>query len=382
LKQDLVIQRQKPKDFSRFFNEEGKIRLHHVRGAVFGESISDEDLVKLYKQWKSQNEYLCLYRKKKGAVRDVTYGYDFKFVKCSKRGNKVYNWRIRKRFDEIETVSYELGHDFIFDPNAKIKKTNVLFCTFTYDTKRMSSYEAWFDIGRDWNRTITRLRRSFDCGIEVLRVWESTKKGYPHIHAVLIFVGKEFEVFEHVDKADSENTSIPVKTSYRLSNSDVRETIQNSYHSHVDVQGVNSVGGAVGYILKYLRKEHSDDPDSQEPVQEMKSSSLSLAKMWLHKKRSYAVSGGFAEKLKEIRLDSLSAQFKSKTIQITFDGKKIDDRWHILRRKDKKGKSVIATFSEKELWKNKKLQVGIERGNFVLETSNVFGIKMGGCFVE
>ncbi|GAH23644.1 unnamed protein product, partial [marine sediment metagenome] len=82
------------------------------------------------------------------------------------------------------------------------------------------------------------------------RSWESTKLFYPHIHLIIGFTDKEFELFEHKDKYG--------KIKLRVSDQD-RDIINKYWHSFIDIQGVDNSVGAVEELTKYVTKELNTD---------------------------------------------------------------------------------------------------------------------------
>jgi len=283
---------------SEYTNSRGKIRLVKVRDCLNRGVISDDDLIELYKNWRDQNEYLilCYHR------RD--FRLEYRAIKCAKRGNDVYNWRIGQKFKELEMLASLYGENKIFDINQAEPKTNCLLVTFTYDTKLKNKIDAWHDISLEYNRAITRLRQKFG-KISVLRVWESFRNGYPHIHAILLFDDKRFNVFEHWTTNNKSTFRIQEKAEF-----------SKVWHSNVDVLGVSSVRGAVGYLIKYLKKVHSGESKHN----------LTLANLWINHKQSFAMSGNlnFAERLANIRLDLRNLRnSKRPIIQTTLEGEKI-----------------------------------------------------------
>ena len=281
---------------SEFTNSRGKIRLAKVRDCLNRGVISDNDLIEIYKNWRDQKEYLvlCYHR------RD--FRLEYRAIKCAKRGNDVYNWRISQKFKELEILADFYGDTEIFDINQPEPKTNCLLVTFTYDTKLKNKIDAWHDISSEYNLAITRLRQKFG-KISVLRVWESFRNGYPHIHAILLFDDKRFNVFEHWTSNN--------KSTYRIQE---KAEFSKVWHSNVDVLGVSSVKGAVGYLIKYLRKVHSGESKHNQ----------TLANLWINHKQSFGMSGNFAERISSIRLDLGNLRnSKRPIIQTTLDGEKI-----------------------------------------------------------
>jgi len=174
--------------------------------------------------------------------------------------------------------------------------------TFTYDTKLKNKIDAWRDISAEYNRAITRLRQKFG-KISVLRVWESFRNGYPHIHAILLFDDKRFNVFEHWTTSNKSTFRIQEKAEF-----------SKVWHSNVDVLAVSSIKGVVGYLVKYLKKVHSGESKHD----------LTLASLWINHKQSFAISGNFSERLASIRLDFRNLRnSKRPKIQTTLEGKKI-----------------------------------------------------------
>ena len=284
-----------------FYNDEGKIRLARVREELKHQNITDEDLVRIYKKWRDENEYVVY------AQVNYDYSIQYRAIKCSKRGNDVYNWRIKQRFAEMDALAESYGDEKIFDINEPEPKTNCLFVTFTYDTKLTDRESAWNQISKDYNRTITRLRRKYG-KINVLRVWESSKRGYPHIHAIMMFEKKSFSVFEHWNKGST-------KSSFRIQE---KYEFDKVWHSNVDVLAVSSVKGVLSYITKYLRKVYSGNSKYE----------LTIARLWIHRKQSFAISGQFLEQLRNIRLDSRSLHNSNKKlVQTTLEGIKLKPKF-------------------------------------------------------
>ncbi|GAI64267.1 unnamed protein product, partial [marine sediment metagenome] len=102
-------------------------------------------------------------------------------------------------------------------------------------------------------RFITTLRKEFG-HIKVFRNWEAFGEkepdgkvhadGYPHIHAVLLFEDYEFPV----SLRDRHKH-------FRILRAE-KDKIANLWDSHVDIEACYSVGGAMGYIKKYLLKTY------------------------------------------------------------------------------------------------------------------------------
>ena len=258
------------------YDSEHKPRLKFARTYFLEFSIDKdlnfEKLEQFYRDWRDYDEYLVLQKqidslRVLGEVKKQTFA-----IKCSKRGNDVYWWRVNKRLrflNDLKSVT-------LFDPHGNMKSSNVLFVSLTYDTKRSTVQEAWETVGEEFNKWIRNLWKKYG-RISYLRVWESTDKGYPHIHALMFFHDYQFRIETSQWKRTKYGSYRQV---YRIAE---KEEFEKSYHSFVDVEAVRKMRGGISYITKYLRK-------SGHPLQ-----TLTLALCWLFRKRSFAVSGDFQD---------------------------------------------------------------------------------------
>ena len=139
---------------------EHKPRLAYARGYFLGYRDRDPDLEGLadfYVEWRDFDEYMVVQKQTgnlrfKGEIDKATYA-----VKCSKRGNDAYWWRIDRRLGFL----HELEDRTMFDFHANVKSSNVLFATLTYDINRCSIRDAWENIGEEFNNWIRNLRKKF-----------------------------------------------------------------------------------------------------------------------------------------------------------------------------------------------------------------------------
>ena len=244
-----------------------KPRLEHYRSKL---SYADPDLEYINKgfvYWANYTEYL-IFRK------ENIYTYEKKWlaVKAAKRGNDVYAWRLSKRLGFLKSLP-EIKF-FHFKDRSKRHKTKTLFATLTY--RRDTRLDlAWEEVGKDFNRWLSGLRRKYG-KVHVLRAWEAQRDGFPHIHCVLYFEEYEFKTFFYNGK-------------WRV---DLKGEISKNWHwGFVDVFALASLGSGVGYVVKYLTKVHGcllKEVIDDKMV-------LTLAMMWIFKKRAFSVSKGFKE---------------------------------------------------------------------------------------
>lgn len=92
-------------------------------------SYSVPEIVERYVEWVSEIKFMILSRWNK-----MEYKNEFFAVKCAKRGNDVYRFRVSRRFRGLCSMSDD---DVFFNPKDRgAKKTRALWVTLTYDTKR------------------------------------------------------------------------------------------------------------------------------------------------------------------------------------------------------------------------------------------------------
>ena len=262
----------------------GKPRLNYARGYFFRAENSLDLLEELYVYWRDFHEYLVL---RSEHVNAKTWSSEWKYVavKCSKRGNDIYVSRVKRRLNWLGNGENVYFFDISdFKPNKKVL-TSALWVTLTYDTKRCSRFEAWEkQIGIDFNCFISALRRKYG-KISVLRTWEATEKGFPHVHAILLFHDFKFSVFPHLIE-DHEGRE---KLTFRIHE---KAEVASYWHSHVDVQAISSTKKLFNYMRKYQTKVLLAS-DSEKGVSTM-------ALMWLFRKRGFSVSGDFRSKLSDL----------------------------------------------------------------------------------
>jgi hypothetical protein len=277
-----------------FINEERKPRLEYYRGLLSMKNFDIEQIMNAFLTWVKYTGYL-IFRKE----NIYTYENKYKAVKAAKRGNDVYAWKLRKRLQKM----YSLPEISFFNrkDRSKRQKTKTLFITLTY--RRDGRIDtAWEDVGKDFNRWISGLRRRYG-KIHVLRDWEAQSDGYPHIHCVLYFEEIEFETFFYNGK-------------WRVRAKD--ELARNWHWGFSDMFALSDLGAGVGYVVKYLTKVHKTVVEEKYD----RKSVLTLAMMWIFKKRAFSVSRGFEGLVVEDGEDEV----KRYTGQVDLNGKPIF-RW-------------------------------------------------------
>jgi len=235
--------------------------------------------------FKNSNDYVVLKQ------NNGHYDGSLFAMKLAKRGNKKYREqkkrRIRGLLEGLKTDEVKL--DF-----SDKDYTKALFVTFTHNDE-VPIKSAWQNISEKYNEVITSLRQKYG-KISVFRVFEAYKSGYPHIHAIMLFHDEKFGTFEHDGK-----TRIQRKNEFEAT---------CNYHSFIDVKGVDNLAKSITYLSKYFTKDSVDIADNPEDLRKAK---LTLAFNWLFRRRSFAVSEDFKEKIREfIHTKSNSNNFTSR----------------------------------------------------------------------
>lgn len=274
-------------DFDDTLFENGKLRLRRARDYFVSErrGLKFDDLGVLYNSWREFDEYILLqhhvFDKRKGMRKNTVA------VKCNKRGNDVYFYRLEKKLS-----SFWMRKDIdYFEVRGNAKFCGMLFCTLTYEKGIVSVSDAWEGIGKDFNKWITALRQRFG-KISYVRCWESFKNGYPHIHCLLYFHEVSFRVIRMYSNAKkrliyrvvnvkpiSDGMKERWKDFIPETDREVKEMFELCYHSFVDVEGCESFNTGIYYITKYMTKFNI--------------SVLTLSLCWLFQKRSYSISRSF-----------------------------------------------------------------------------------------
>ncbi|MCW3985975.1 MAG: protein rep [Candidatus Bathyarchaeota archaeon] len=257
----------------------------------FNYSVSE--IVDQYLAWVNETMYMILSRWNNDLQRNEVFA-----VKCAKRGNDVYRYRVYKRFKGLSSMADEI---VFFNPKERgVKQTRALWITLTYDLKRCLFNEAWRNIGVEFNRFMAFIRKRFG-KVTCVRVFESFENGYPHIHCILLFESTWFPVFR--DR----------KGQFRVHS---KQVITKGWHSNVDVKAMSSLQGGFSYLKKYLLKGIDvKNADSK--------TKKTLGLCWAFRKRAFSVSGKFRELLSDLILYLHNSNRKQ--LQSTLTGEIIQD---------------------------------------------------------
>lgn len=263
-------------------------------------------LCEAFKYWQQHDEYMIL----KGENL-ITGEMLYVARKCSKRGNDVYAARLRSRLGFIQSMDDVKFFDVKDFTTQKHVKTRLLWVTLTYDSNRCTLNQAWNNCMSEYNLWITNLRNKYG-HIDVLGFRqpfpdkEGNAYGYPHFHLVLLFRDHELKVFPKMeqDSQGREQLVFRVSEKYDLEH-------QGKWHSFIDVKALSSARGVMNYCKAYAQNVCYGT--SEKAI-------LNSAVLWVYRKQTYSLSGGFRKAYHEFML----ARHLSKG-QMTLDGEEFHE---------------------------------------------------------
>jgi hypothetical protein len=303
----LAIDNLQSAQINSYLYDSGKPRLGWAR-SFFLAGRSDPDLEGLknfYREWRDFDEFVVLQRQFEEfrQTKRKTIA-----VKCSKRGNDVYRWRTKKRFQDLRvflSLNKKKADIEFFNFNDVRPKVRVVFVTLTW-IGQGSIIEAWERVSPKFNKWITRMRQKFG-RISYIRAWEATKRGYPHVHLLLYFHDCELQGFRTVDNGEF---------IWRV---EEKPEFEACWDAFVDVRAVRTFSS----VLRYLQKRVLLGTDKGD--QEV--GDLTLALCWIFRKRSFAMSKDFLKGL----FDLISHLHNSKKkIQSRLDRGYVKEVWVFL----------------------------------------------------
>jgi hypothetical protein len=242
------------------------IRYSDAKEFLIEGSIDIETLVDEFRCYRDDDFRIVMRRENNETFEDKNYA-----ILGSKRGNKVYNYRIRRRLEPIR--KYPNIEFFNYKDRSHRHKTKAIFIDYTYQ-RAISLSESWEKIGIDLNRQLSRLYSKYG-KFSLFRTFEAQKDGYAHIHAILIFENYEFETFFY-------------NGNWRIQERD--ELVWSEGFS--DILALSNTRGGLRYVSKYMAKSYTDTPSPKEE--------LTQALMWAFHKRSYSVSGDFLDLIRTL----------------------------------------------------------------------------------
>jgi len=240
--------------------------------------------------WVTLDEYLVI-RKKIYSIG--LYIQKALVVKCSKRGNGVYSYRVSKRFELLYHAleNYEIEKD-----DCYVLKSDILFFTLTYSVRDI--FHTFENSGKDYNRFMSNLRKIFPRAKTIIRCFEAQNDGVLHIHA-LIWIGTHLDVAPWINK---EGDKVFIVKSY-----DLWLKLKNCWkYGFCDIKCFTKLREGLKYIFKYIKKATDIDYSDN--------SLTTLALNWLFRKRSFSINYKLLRFLFNVRLDTYKHNSNSRTI--------------------------------------------------------------------
>ena len=120
------------------------INCDRIRANFVSGYISSDQVKEAFDIWKNERLYYVLESKEGKCIS----------VKCAKRGNDIYCFQTRQRFDNlIAVINNSFGDIKFFSERAdhKRKRTQALFMTLTYDRRVITNVQAWRQVGKHYN---------------------------------------------------------------------------------------------------------------------------------------------------------------------------------------------------------------------------------------
>lgn len=302
--------------FSLILDDNGHPRLKCARREFLPLTREKIPILKeAHRFWSAYDEFLHLEHRKT---------LEHAYVKCSKRGNDVYNWRLENSLGFLKAFrDFELFALDEFKNKAVIRLDRALIWrTLTFDSKLCSLDEAWLASESWFERSISRLKREYGeenvSYIAFVQPFpgEGPARGYPHYHILLLIENGQFHVF-----GDMEESGGTLKMVYRLTSEDedhLNEVID--WHSPVEDTKVLRNGAHVyNYCFKYVQNVVTGSCDPGTEAYEK--SSLTNSILWLYRKRAFTMSGDFRESYSAL----MRRLHNSKPKQLNFEGEEVPE---------------------------------------------------------
>lgn len=245
--------------------------LHQCISDVETQGFSVELVEDHYRAWVKIPFYVVIDK-----FNEEKVDYEYRVFRSAKRGDEKYADRQLSRFRRLRKIVPLESYFRWGETDRGQISSPCVFVTLTYAPKEIELKDAYGSVGHDFNRWISGLRSAHG-PIDVVRVWESQKNGYPHVHCALHFRDVSWKGFHHYTWKKGKKC-----LEYRVDEVDAFKA--NWHGGFVDVLLLNSSRAGYSYCSKYLSKSvrfKGNDVKGQR----------TLALCWYFRKRSFAISG-------------------------------------------------------------------------------------------
>jgi hypothetical protein len=257
------------------------LSLRAVRNSFEDGFFGVDDVVGFYRSWLVRIFYVICYRFNFSRV-----DYQYAFFRGLKRGDNRYGALVCRRFERLS----RLGRDLVcfgYGSHGNVRGS-VLHVVLEYDSSRFGLCEAWLRVGRDLDFFVKRVRGLFDKKVSIVRVFESHTSGYPHVHILLVFHNYVFSGYSSRYRGRLVYRIFGVDYEKLKGSASVKRSIGDFkgcwLHGFSDFELVDSFGGGVRYLGKYLAKSTSVELAGVKGIR-------GLAMCWVFHKRSFSISG-------------------------------------------------------------------------------------------
>lgn len=274
-------------------------------------SITESDIVENYISW-SFDDMALLMRDE----REKENGGYYHSMKLAKRGNDVYEKRLKDKVNPMLRTVYDFGIDVFEDNdniiwNSQTSKawSNVLFITLTFASTAIRYVDAWVNMSKYFNDFKREFSRRYGTRLDVARAWESHESFYPHIHCIIYCHDVFFKVFKMKTWNESAQTNVETfriqeRRFYAVQNQMRIEDMNEPHmrgpnllgplwpYGNFDVQAVQNTHEKLAYLFKYVMKAGQDLRQVQDQ-ENFGKLVKTQAMIWVSNKRSFAANAQF-----------------------------------------------------------------------------------------
>lgn len=268
-------------DHDHFCNKFGAVRLQMVRDH-FGllPTSSDIPMIEdLFVEWYKFDEIMpirCTYSVFEDNSNHSHTITELSIHKSIKRCNDVYIKAIKEKLSPFLNQEPRI----FFDRDWGIKRSNALSIVLEYDTTSYDLGNAWFNVGIDFNRFLSNIKKHFG-SISHIRAWQSHDSGYPHIHVIVFFKEFEFKAQSWKDGSFRIHPRQKIKSQGKY----CREIIKDSWrHGYVDIKCIDNMGNTFKDLLKYVTRDLDGGAYTR-----------TNSMVWYFRKQSFGISRDFVE---------------------------------------------------------------------------------------
>lgn len=170
---------------------------------------------------------------------------------ASKRGNNVYNYRMKKRIDSATRSFYSPEFKNVLNRRDVVYGafghfSNTFQITLTFSTALTDRYSAWSSISKTTHVFRKKLREQFG-DFFCFQTFESFENGYPHVNLLVVF---ENPIATWLETTTKKGKEIKI---WRMRNKE-RVRIGKLWHSFIDVKSLTSPDVVKSYIMKDIVK--------------------------------------------------------------------------------------------------------------------------------